>query len=78
MELPISQKTYFVVIEATKKEKHFKSVYMPRGRPTRVLIKLKSNFLIRKEYQLIAKTHKHITPRSPNILEYMFNIHAKL
>ena len=40
----------------------------------RVLIKLKFNFSVRKEYQLIAKTHKHISLYSLKILEYMFDI----
>ena len=44
----------------------------------RVLIKLKFNFSVRKEYQLIAKTHKNIMPHSPQILEYMFDIFPKL
>ena len=40
-ELPISQKVSFVTIKATKP---IKSVYIPRGRPMRVLIRPKVQF----------------------------------
>ena len=74
-EPPISQKTSFVAVEARKPLKvyTYPEVNLLESSSDR-----KSNFPVQKEYQLIARTHKHIIPHSLKILEYMLDIRPKL